>query len=112
MLQISCLKSVDIFVKIYKSSVRRLACLLGPVAGVLRGFDKCAIHSAYFYSSEAPLSKNISLWLSLPSTKAREVMELRTQPSHEIFSIADCSLQGLTVCMSLSYKTRVLSRLI
>lgn len=50
----------------------------GPVAGVLRGLDKCAIHSAYFYSSETPLSKNTSLWLSFPSTKAREVMELRT----------------------------------
>lgn len=55
-----------------------LACFLGPVTGVLRHFDKCAIYWAYFYSSEASLSKNISLWLSLLSTKAREVMELRT----------------------------------
>ena len=50
---------------------------LGPVTGVLGHFDKCAIYWAYLYSSEASLSKNISLWLSLLSTKAREV-ELRT----------------------------------
>jgi len=47
-----------------------LACFLGPMAGVLRGFDKYAIHLVYFYSSEAPLSKNISLAkLAFPSSR-------------------------------------------
>lgn len=37
-----------------------LAGVLGPVARVFKGFNNCAIHLSYFYSSEAPLSKNIS----------------------------------------------------
>lgn len=70
MLQRSCFQSGDMF-----ASAGRVYLALWLEYS---GFDKCAIHWAYFYSSEAPLSKNISLWLSMSSTEAREVMELRT----------------------------------
>lgn len=71
-------KSGGMFAKIEKSSKLLLGMLPWPCGWSTQGLWQVCCSLDLFLQLWAPLSKNISLWLSLLSTKAREVIELRT----------------------------------